>query len=88
MNCLKEMLMATLFEPVEDSVSITDFGVPLFDKKKEIRKGAHKGVEERKYKIGRLCIIAKAVSPKNADSEFLRELKRTFRNPGLDLSHV
>ena len=87
-NCLKEMLMATLFEPIEDSISIANFDLPLFDKKKEMQKRVHKGSKERGYKVGRLCMIAKATKPENADPEFLRELKRYFRNPGLDLSHV
>jgi SAM-dependent methyltransferase len=87
-NCLKEMLWASLFEPIDSSVSVVEFTTPLFDKNKVIRKNAHGGVPERDYKVGRLCMLARAQDPKDADPEFLREVRRTFRNPGLDLSQV
>lgn len=83
-NCLKEMLIASLFEPVEESISIVDFSLPLGDKDKDVPRKTHKGVIEKTHEIGRLCMIAKAMDPKDVEPEFLREVLRTFRNPGLD----
>lgn len=83
-NCLKEMLMATLFDPVEESIQIVDFKQPLLSKNPRFPKQNHKGVVEKEYKIGRLCMIAKAIKPENVHPEFARELCRTFRNPGID----
>ena len=87
-NCLKEMLFASLFEPVDNSISIIDFDTPLFDKNKDISKGTHTTGTEKNYKIARLCMTAKAIETQKTDPEFLRELNRTFRNPGLDITHV
>lgn len=83
-NCLKEMLMASLFEPVDASISIVDFGLPLGDKDKKVPSKSHQGVVEKPHKIGRLCMNAKAMDPGDVEPEFLREVLRTFRNPGLD----
>jgi SAM-dependent methyltransferase len=83
-NCLKEMLIASFFEPVDDSISIVDFDLPLSDKDKQMLRRKHPGCEEKEYKIGRLCMVAKAVAPDSTDPEFSREMLRTFRNPGLD----
>lgn len=44
----------------------------------------HRGVAEKTHEIGRLCMIAKAMDPKDVEPEFLREVLRTFRNPGID----
>lgn len=82
-NCLKEMLMASLFEPINESISIVDFSLPLGDKDKKVPRKSHKGVVEKTHEIGRLCMIARAMDPKDVEPEFLRELYRTFRNPGL-----
>lgn len=82
-NCLKEMLKATLFEPDEASISIEDFGLPLLGTRHIIPQRTHSGAPEPAHAIGRLCLKAKAVDPKELDPEFSRELLRTFRNPGL-----
>jgi len=82
-TCLKEMLMATFFTPIEDSISIIDYHFPLMDKDKSIDKRSHKGIIEKQYKIGRVCMLAKASNPDNYDKEFYREMQRSFRNPGL-----
>ncbi|MGI0086678.1 MAG: DUF1698 domain-containing protein [Nitrosotalea sp.] len=87
-NCLKEMLMGTLFEPVDSSISIVEFGLPLQSKVSRFPKRDHPGIKEREYKIGRLCITAKALDPQKAEPEFLREILRTFRNPGLNIEHA
>jgi SAM-dependent methyltransferase len=83
-NCLREMLMATLFEPVDESVSIVDFALPLLSKDTKFPKRTHKGMIEKQYKIGRLCMMARAIKPEDVNSEFVREMFRTFRNPGLN----
>lgn len=80
------MLAATLFEPLDSSVSIADFDVPLFDKDKKVAKLDNP--KEREFKVARLCMTAKAKDPKDEDPEFVRELLRTFRNPGLCLPQI
>lgn len=82
-NCLKEMLKATLFDPDETSISIEDFGLPLLGTRHTIPQRTHSGAPEPAHSIGRLCLKARAVDPKELDPEFSRELLRTFRNPGL-----
>jgi len=86
-NCLKEMLIGTLFEPIESSVSIVQFELPLESKISHFPKKTHPGGQEREYKIGRLCMTAKALDPQKAEPEFLREILRTYRNPGLNIQH-
>lgn len=86
-NCLKEMLIGTLFEPVDSSISILEFTQPLQSKVKRFPKRNHPGKIERDYKIGRLCMIAKALKPEKAEPEFLREMQRTYRNPGLNIEY-
>lgn len=86
-NCLKEMLIGTLFEPVDSSISIAEFELPLQSKIKHFPKKYHLGTKEREHKIGRLCMTAKALDPEKAEPEFLREILRTYRNPGLDIMH-
>ena len=84
-NCLKEMLIGTLFEPIESSVSIVKFELPLESKKSHFPKRTHVGVKETEYTIGRLSMTAKALDPQKAEPEFLREILRTYRNPGLNI---
>lgn len=84
-NCLKEMLLATLFQPDEDSISIVEFTKPLASKLSRFEKKCHPGNKEKEYRIGRLCMTAKAQDPNNVQPEFLREMQRTFRNPGLNI---
>jgi tRNA (mo5U34)-methyltransferase len=85
-NCLKEMLMASLFQPVNESINIADFVLPLDDKDKVVPVNSHTGKREVRHAIGRLCMIATATDPKTVDPEFLREVLRHFRNPGLVLA--
>jgi len=65
-----------------------EFGLPLQSKIKRFPKRNHPGVKEKEYKIGRLCMTAKALDPQKAEPEFLREVLRTFRNPGLNIEHT
>lgn len=82
-NCLKEMLLASLFDPDESSISIIEFDQPLLSKKINFPKNYHDNKNEKQYKIGRLCLQAKAMQPKNIHQEFMREMDRSFRNPGM-----
>lgn len=82
-NCLKEMLTASLFEPIEDSISVVEFTLPLLGRRVKVQQA-----EEKPHTVGRLCMLARAISPSDADPEFARELGRTFRNPGMDLAHL
>ena len=86
-NCMKEMLMASFFRPDEGSISVVEFTAPLQGKRSLFPKQAHNGVVERDYRVGRLCLAAEALDPKDVQPEFLREMERTFRNPGLDIRH-
>jgi tRNA (mo5U34)-methyltransferase len=78
-SCLNEMLVASLFEPHTESIKIVEFDQPLFSKVSRFQKEKSK----KKYRIGRLCLTATAVDPNEANSEFVREIRRTFRNPGM-----
>ena len=37
----------------------------------------------QEYKVGRCCVIAKAIPYKKINSKVAKELSRNFRNPGL-----
>jgi tRNA (mo5U34)-methyltransferase len=79
--CLKEMLQATLFEPIEETVHILDDGIM-----KLLRSGLKSLMAPSQplpFSISRVCMVAKAISPQDVDREFYRELSRTYRNPGL-----
>ena len=84
-NCLKEMLLASLFEPDESSVSIIEFTQPLASKINHFPKAKGDGIGEKEYRVGRLCMTARAISPEKVQSDFMREMERTFRNPGLEI---
>ena len=73
------MLVASLFEPDSASIKIVEFDQPLFSKVSRFQKEA----SNKNYRIGRLCLTAKAVDPSEANSEFVREVRRSFRNPGM-----
>jgi hypothetical protein len=87
-TCMKEMLLASLFEPVDESISIVEFTSPLLSKLSRFPKQTHNGTAEKEYRVGRLCMTARAVASSEVNSEFLREMNRGFRNPGLDLLHT
>jgi len=87
-NCMKEMLLASMFEPDEASISVVEFTTPLQSNISRFPKQAHRGVQEKDYRVGRLCLTARATDPKDVQPEFLRELERTFRNPGLGIHHA
>jgi len=68
-TCLKEMLRASLFEPIDATISILTQNIPASSEKI----------------ISRVCIVAKAMSLDSLVPEYRRELSRTYRNPGLSL---
>ena len=86
-NCMKEMLVASLFEPDESSIRVVEFTSPLAGKKDLFFKRTHGGMKDKDYRVGRLCMTARAAFSKEVQPEFLREMERTFRNPGLDIRH-
>lgn len=77
--CLKELLQASLFEPVDESIKILK-KEKLSTQLTELIKRAF-GNEQ--FEISRVSVVAKAVGPAEVDKEFFRELSRTYRNPGL-----
>ena len=87
-NCMKEMLLASLFEPDESSISIIEFTPPLLSKISRFPKQAHNDAKEKDYRIGRLCMTARAADPQDVNPEFVREMERTFRNPGMNISYT
>lgn len=40
-------------------------------------------IHSKNYTVGRVCLVAKAVPPSHMQEDSLKELLRTFRNPGL-----
>jgi tRNA (mo5U34)-methyltransferase len=88
LNCLKEMLFASFFEPIESSVSVAEFSLPLQTTSHRFQKRSHGGYIEKPHKIGRVCMVARASEPSNFDPDFVREMNRFYRNPGLNLSHT
>jgi len=77
-KCLFEILNASLFEVVKNSYSEIHFNVPQkkSGKLKELKKF-------QEYKVGRCCVIAKAIPYKKINFKVAKELSRNFRNPGL-----
>jgi tRNA (mo5U34)-methyltransferase len=86
-NCLKEMLLSSLFLPNNESISIVEYTDPLLSQDMRFEKQMHDGVVDKDYRIGRLCMTAKAIGSDAVHTEFFREIKRSFRNPGLNIDH-
>lgn len=77
--CLKEMLKATLFEPIEETLHSSHRLAPTKE------KSSSKSI---KYTRSRVCLVARAVGGEDVDIEHFKELCRSFRNPGLDLYYL
>lgn len=77
-KCLFEMLEASLFKVIDNSYSEIYFDVPQkkYGKLKNINKF-------QEYKVGRCCVVAKALPYKKINKKVAKELSRSFRNPGL-----
>jgi SAM-dependent methyltransferase len=85
-SCLKEMLRASLFDPIDETVHII-----LYDgekSSKSIKAKFKRYMQNKEYTISRVCLVAKAISANDIDSEYYRELARTYRNPGLVVEHL
>lgn len=82
--CLKEMLRASLFEPVESSIRILDDAhmTPT------LRKRVLGLMAKNEFAISRVSVVAKAVGSDTVDAEYYRELARVYRNPGLVVEHL
>lgn len=82
--CLKEMLRASLFEPIDLSLNVLNETNLLGKLKDTLSQFSGK----EKYRISRACLVAKAISSEDVDSEYYKELTRTYRNPGLVVEHL
>lgn len=77
-KCLFEMLEASLFEVKEATYSEIFFDVP------QNKWGKFKNSTKfQEYKVGRCCVVAKAIPYKKINQKVAKELSRTFRNPGI-----
>lgn len=87
--CLKEMLVASLFEVLDETYSEIAFDVPARGDTGRI-VGAEKERAEKSgaHRIGRGAIVARALPPESAHPKLVAELQRTYRNPGLEPSLV
>jgi tRNA (mo5U34)-methyltransferase len=74
-SCLKEVLRATLFQPLMDTVHIVK-QPPTYEMR---------GTQKTQYERSRVCMLAVAVAPDQASQALVDELARTYRNPGLEL---
>jgi tRNA (mo5U34)-methyltransferase len=86
--CLKEMLRAALFEPIEETMHVMK-GSIAGELARKIRStvGSYFSEDER-YVVSRVALIAKAVAAENVHKEYFRELARTYRNPYLVVEHL
>lgn len=66
-RCLKDMLRATLFEPLDDTVRTCG---------------------QNPKTLTRMALVAKAVDSADADRDLVRELYRTYRNPGINRGYL
>lgn len=84
LSCLKEMLKASLFEPIEETVHVLD-QESMTDSLKQILR---RFLQNKKHTISRASLVSKAVTSIAVDSEYFRELARTYRNPGLVVENL
>lgn len=86
--CLKEMLKASLFEPIEETFHSLDESAAA--RLKATIRAAYRRYfpSDGKYNISRVCLVAKAVGAEAVSDEYFRELSRTYRNPGLVVEHI
>ncbi len=81
-KCLFEMLNSSLFEVMESTYSEFEFLPPAREEGKVL---ARQGKEN--YRIGRGAVVARAINDsKLSNQKLASELRRTYRNPGLDFS--
>ena len=68
-TCLKEMLRASLFEPIDETINVLDKAPS----------------ESKEHVISRVSLVAQAVAPENIDQRLYSELARTYRTPGFSI---
>lgn len=88
-ECLFEMLEGSMFQVDRESYSEIFFQTPANDAGR-ISTSSKSGSRpnERKNKIGRAAVLAKAVPLGSFNEKFEGEICRTYRNPGLDLERI
>ncbi len=79
--CLREMLRASFFEPIEDSMRRGEKA----SEKGKLKLGHYLRRESRSFRISRVSLAAKAIGKADVDEDYYRELARTYRNPGLKM---
>jgi SAM-dependent methyltransferase len=84
LSCLKEMLRASLFLPIDETIRILES-----DKlSQRIKNQIQHVFPGDRFVISRVSLVAKAVKPNDVDSAYFRELTRTYRNPGLVVENL
>ncbi|MDB2603307.1 DUF1698 domain-containing protein [Planktomarina temperata] len=81
-KCLSEMLEASFFEVDESLTSEIFFDVPGRDAGKISGQSVDKS--SHRHKVGRIVMVAKAMPIEKINEQLFTELKRTYRNPGMD----
>jgi tRNA (mo5U34)-methyltransferase len=81
--CLKEMLRASMFEPIEGSIKTFVPGEKIGKSRGALKN--YLNPRKSNFTIARVCLVAKVISRDQVDPEYFRELARTYRNPGLDI---
>ena len=86
--CLKEMLGAALFEPIDETIHVlqSNIAAEMFLKAKS--RFERYFTESGGYRVSRVAMVAKAVAADDVDDEYFRELARTYRNPFLVVEHL
>ena len=83
--CLLEMLRASLFKPIEDSMRVLEHKAY---RKLNTKLRHYLKPENHTFTISRVSLVAKAIGKADVDGEYYRELARTYRNPGLVISQI
>lgn len=86
--CLKEMLRACMFEPIEETVHVLRSDVAKETAEKIRVRFRRRFSADVPFRISRVCIIAKAIGAKDVTDEYFEELARTYRNPFLVIDHL
>jgi len=82
--CLNDMLRASLFEPIPETVRVlAQESIP-----QRLKAGLKQIVRGGPFTVSRVSLVAKAVAASDIDSEYYRELARTYRNPGLVVQYL
>lgn len=88
LTCLREMLDATMFDVVEQTVSTIEFVTPAGPSGMVSNTTDDAARPVSGYRMGRCALVAKARERGRSNEKVERELMRTYRNPGLDLDRL